>query len=81
MAKGRVLLTSATGDTGRATLEQLLARGRSVRAFAHQEDDRSRHLQAPAPKRSSSISSISTASAGQWEELRGLASAIQSVPG
>jgi uncharacterized protein YbjT (DUF2867 family) len=40
----RVLVTGATGDTGGATVEQLLARGRRVRALAHREDARSRRL-------------------------------------
>ena len=41
----RVLVTGATGDTGGATVEQLLARGRRVRALAHREDARSKRLQ------------------------------------
>ena len=35
MSQGRVLVTGATGDTGGATVEQLLSRGRHVRALAH----------------------------------------------
>ena len=34
-----VLVTAATGRTGGATVEQLLARGRHVRALAHREDE------------------------------------------
>src|SRR5262249_38256092 len=34
-----------TGDTGGATVEQLLAHGRRVRALAHREDARSKRLQ------------------------------------
>jgi uncharacterized protein YbjT (DUF2867 family) len=44
MIRGKVLVTGATGDTGRATVEELLARGHEVRALAHREDDRSRRL-------------------------------------
>ena len=40
MSQGTVLVTGATGDTGGATVEQLLARGRHVRALAHREDAR-----------------------------------------
>ena len=45
MIQGKVLVTGATGDTGRATVDELLARGHQVRALAHGDDDRSRKLQ------------------------------------
>src|SRR6266404_7432713 len=45
MNQQTVLVTGATGDTGGATVEQLLARGRHVRALAHREDARSKRLQ------------------------------------
>src|SRR6266436_2404476 len=45
MSQGTVLVTGATGDTGEATVEQLLARGRLVRALAHRKDARSKRLQ------------------------------------
>ena len=45
MSQGRVLVTGATGDTGGATVEQLMARGRRVRALAHRKDARSTRLQ------------------------------------
>src|SRR5262249_51784905 len=45
MSQGTVLITGATGFTGGATVEQLLARGRHVRALAHREDARSKRLQ------------------------------------
>jgi NAD(P)H dehydrogenase (quinone) len=45
MSRGKVLVTGATGDTGRATIEELLARGHQVRALAHGQDDRSKKLQ------------------------------------
>src|SRR6266404_2226218 len=45
MSQGAVLVTGATGDTGGATVEQLLARGRRVRALAHRKDARSKRLQ------------------------------------
>src|SRR5215468_2116299 len=45
MSQGTVLVTAATGDTGGATVEQLLARGRRVRALAHRKDARSKRLQ------------------------------------
>src|SRR5260370_17419477 len=45
MSYGTVLVTGATGDTGGATVEQLLARGRHVRALAHRKDARSERRQ------------------------------------
>jgi NAD(P)H dehydrogenase (quinone) len=45
MFHGKVLVTGATGDTGRATVEELLARGHQVRALAHADDERSKKLQ------------------------------------
>src|SRR5713226_7591593 len=45
MNQQTVLITGATGDTGEATVEQLLARGRRVRALAHRKDARSKRLQ------------------------------------
>ena len=44
MIEGKVLVTGATGDTGRAMVDELLARGYEVRALAHREDDRSKRL-------------------------------------
>jgi uncharacterized protein YbjT (DUF2867 family) len=44
MIQGKVLVTGATGDTGRATIDELLARGHQVRALAHRQDDRSKNL-------------------------------------
>src|SRR5690349_14635383 len=45
MSQGTVLVTGATGNTGGATVEEFLARGRHVRALAHREDARSKRLQ------------------------------------
>ena len=45
MVPSKVLVTGATGDTGRATVDELLARGHKVRALAHAQDDRSKRLQ------------------------------------
>jgi NAD(P)H dehydrogenase (quinone) len=45
MFQGKILVTGATGDTGRATIDELLARGRRVRALAHGRDERSKRLQ------------------------------------
>src|SRR5258707_3938405 len=45
MIPGKVLATGATGDTGRATVHELLAGGHQVRALAHGQDDRSKWLQ------------------------------------
>lgn len=39
-----ILVTGATGDTGRPTVELLLKRGHRVRALARKEDERSRKL-------------------------------------
>jgi NAD(P)H dehydrogenase (quinone) len=44
MIQGKVLVTGATGDTGRATIDALLARRHQVRALAHKPDDRSKTL-------------------------------------
>jgi NAD(P)H dehydrogenase (quinone) len=44
MIPGKVLVTGATGDTGRATVDELLARGHRVRALAHGQDERSKRL-------------------------------------
>src|SRR5258708_5341126 len=45
MIRGKVLVTGATGDTGGATVEELLSRGHRVRALAHRKDERSKQLQ------------------------------------
>jgi NAD(P)H dehydrogenase (quinone) len=46
MIQGKVLVTGATGDTGRAAIDELLARGHpAVRALAHAQDERSKRLQ------------------------------------
>ena len=45
MIQGKVLVTGATGDTGGATVEELLSRGHRVRALAHRQDERSKQLQ------------------------------------
>jgi NAD(P)H dehydrogenase (quinone) len=45
MSRQTFLVTGATGDTGRATVEQMLARGHQVRALAHRQDDRAKRLQ------------------------------------
>jgi NAD(P)H dehydrogenase (quinone) len=44
MIRGKVLVTGATGDTGRSTVNELLARGHKVRALAHGQDKRSEKL-------------------------------------
>jgi NAD(P)H dehydrogenase (quinone) len=44
MFHGKVLVTGATGDTGRATVDELLARGHQVRPLAHVDDERSKKL-------------------------------------
>lgn len=41
----KVLVTGATGDTGRAAIDDLLARGHRVRALAHGRDERSKKLE------------------------------------
>jgi NAD(P)H dehydrogenase (quinone) len=45
MIRGKVLVSGATGDTGRSTIDELLIRGHQVRALAHRQDDRSKKLQ------------------------------------
>jgi len=45
MSHGLILVTGATGDTGRATIDELLARGQRVRALAHGKDERSKQLE------------------------------------
>ena len=45
MITGKVLVTGATGDTGRAAIDEFLARGREVRALAHGQDERSKTLE------------------------------------
>src|SRR5437870_4652722 len=45
MSRRTLLVTGATGDTGGATAEQMLARGHPVRALAHRRDDRAKRLQ------------------------------------
>src|ERR1700751_1911006 len=45
MIQGKVLVTGATGDTGGATVEELLSRGHRVRALAHRKDERSKQLE------------------------------------
>ena len=45
MSRQTFLVTGATGDTGGATVEQMLARGHHVRALAHRQDDRAKRLQ------------------------------------
>src|SRR5258705_5270964 len=45
MIQGKVLVTGATGDTGGATVAELLSRGHRVRALAHREDAGSKRLQ------------------------------------
>ena len=46
MTKPNILITAATGLTGRAAVTSLLKKGHAVRALAHREDDRSRDLEA-----------------------------------
>jgi NAD(P)H dehydrogenase (quinone) len=46
MEKTKILITGATGATGTPTVETLLQKGFNVRAFVHQEDDRSARLKA-----------------------------------
>jgi NAD(P)H dehydrogenase (quinone) len=41
----KILVTGATGLSGKHVLRQLLAKGHQVRALAHKEDDRSKELQ------------------------------------
>lgn len=45
MNSGKILITGATGDTGGYAIEQLLQKGREVRALVHSIDDRSKRLE------------------------------------
>jgi len=45
MSIGKVLVTGATGDTGRATVKRLRERGHDVRALARKPDERSKRLE------------------------------------
>jgi NAD(P)H dehydrogenase (quinone) len=48
MTPSKVLVAGETRDTGRATVNELLARGHQVRAMAHGLDARSRNRKRPA---------------------------------
>src|SRR5258708_12678345 len=45
MSRRTFFVTGATGDTGGATVEQMLARGHHVPALAHRQDDPAKRLQ------------------------------------
>jgi uncharacterized protein YbjT (DUF2867 family) len=45
MSVGKILVTGATGDTGRATVKRLRERGHRVRAMARKPDERSERLE------------------------------------
>ena len=45
MNTAKILITGATGDTGGYAIEQLLQKGRQVRALVHRPDDRSKRLE------------------------------------
>jgi len=49
------LISGATGATGGAAAEQLLAKKRHVRVLAHRHDDRSERLKQLGPRSSSAI--------------------------
>src|SRR5258707_4957500 len=46
MTRRRILITGATGETGRYTTDLLLKEGFAVRAFVHKADERSDKLKA-----------------------------------
>jgi uncharacterized protein YbjT (DUF2867 family) len=46
MTQATILVTGATGNTGRKTVEILTAKGLSVRALVHKDDDRAAELRA-----------------------------------
>jgi len=45
MSKPKILITAATGATGRAATLSLIEAGERVRALAHRDDERSRSLE------------------------------------
>jgi NAD(P)H dehydrogenase (quinone) len=45
MNTAKILITGATGDTGGYAIDQLLQKGRPVRALVHRPDDRSQRLE------------------------------------
>src|SRR5262245_16305855 len=69
MIQGKVLVTGATGDTGGATVAELLSRGHRVRALAHREEARSKRLQERG----------SEAVFGDFLHLDGIRAAVQGV--
>ena len=44
MSVEKFLVTGATGETGRYTVQRLLEKGRAVRALVHREDEHSEAL-------------------------------------
>jgi NAD(P)H dehydrogenase (quinone) len=50
MSAEKVLVTGATGETGRYTVQRLLEKGHAVRALVHKEDERSEALRGTGPE-------------------------------
>src|SRR6266478_3814498 len=58
MSRRTFLVTGATGDTGGATVEQILARRHDVRALAHRQDGRAKHNTKGKSKNENEITTI-----------------------
>ena len=64
----KVLVTGATGDTGRAAVKESLALRLQVRALVHSKDRRSAALEELGAEAIMAISLTATPAAQQWKE-------------
>lgn len=75
-----ILVTGATGATGRASVHELRSRGITVRAFVHKIDSRSEQLSKLGAEVVEGTSSISARSVPPLRASKGLASSFPSCP-